>query len=201
MIRAVRMWNKAPVKFERVNPNEKATFQVTYRRRSPDNNPLTLAKSFFPKSRRGVLYVYSSALYDMNSPYLDKILAHELGHILGLRHEHAESRGESTSILLGKSSPCSIMLYYNTPAAWSTVQKQDKDELAALYSLPELVVMKVKPTPEDSDEVYCIVTELRKGVKGRRKGELEERLRQLTAPSPGQSCMSIRTITPSYFLF
>ena len=60
---------------------------------------------------------------------------HELGHVLGLRHEFAiESEQGSGAMRLFSTDKESIMSYYFPPQ----IQESDKKDLRAFYSLPQL---------------------------------------------------------------
>ncbi|XXH04253.1 Nuclear aminoacylation-dependent tRNA export pathway component [Hypoxylon texense] len=142
-IKAISMWGNPGVEFKMVDGDQKATFQIQYRDRPEDQEPDdqyggAYAESFFPQTRPGILYVYEWALNESNKLHLANILAHEIGHILGLRHEFAgviERR--LPSVLWGKPNPKSVMNYFRNAAAWSSVQKQDIQEVKEFYDLPE----------------------------------------------------------------
>jgi len=56
---------------------------------------------------------------------------HELGHVMGLRHEFADT-GTPTGVLLGVRNVLSIMTY----AAARTIQSTDVQWTRIFYSLP-----------------------------------------------------------------
>lgn len=91
---AADAWNAANVgvTFEYVDQLPDANFVICHKpaRISVDNE---LAKAFFPSDKRRFDYIYVSSLAFQKQwrPHLYKILTHELGHVLGLRHEYVLS--------------------------------------------------------------------------------------------------------------
>lgn len=98
-----------------------------------------LCQAFFPdalpKKSPAKLFVYELGL--SKGAYLANIFAHEIGHIMGLRHEfadekHREGRGFHC-VLFGKKNPLSIMNYQEDLENLQ-VTAQDCSELKALYA-------------------------------------------------------------------
>ncbi|RFU81828.1 matrix metallo ase-11, partial [Trichoderma arundinaceum] len=134
--RAISMWPNVGVYFKQVARDEPAAFAIKYcgfrsRRRR------VYARSFFPQDSPGELVVYQDALD--RADYLDNILAHELGHILGLRHEFAaEKEKDNRSVLFGSENDLSVMNYSDHPSKLQ-VGKQDCEELATFYAYKQAV--------------------------------------------------------------
>ncbi|EHK19122.1 uncharacterized protein TRIVIDRAFT_157172, partial [Trichoderma virens Gv29-8] len=131
MQNAIYMWKGTGVSFEEVDCDDSATFAVRYPRRGRSG---VYASAFFPDESPGELLVYDLGL--SNAAYLPNILAHEIGHILGLRHEFAhEDKAERKflCVLLGKENPQSIMNYYKDPRLLQ-VSEQDLRELKEFYA-------------------------------------------------------------------
>ncbi|KAL6794416.1 hypothetical protein J3E68DRAFT_406744 [Trichoderma sp. SZMC 28012] len=130
---AISMWKSIGPRFKylEVDNNDSATFVITYCRHGPRN---IYASSFFPDQSPGELLVYNLAL--SNAIHLPNILAHEVGHILGLRHEFADEYHREGKILpcvlLGEKNPRSIMNYYEDPGQLQ-VSEQDLRGLKELY--------------------------------------------------------------------
>ncbi|KAI0531695.1 hypothetical protein GGR58DRAFT_508226 [Xylaria digitata] len=136
---ATATWKGVGVEFERVPRNHLAPFQIRYLDLPFDNRRDTYAEAFFPQDGPGTLFVYKLALQAANIHYLANILAHEFGHILGLRHNFAgdickETRmtKEPGSVLLGTRNESSAMNYFTDPKHYS-VQEQDIGELRSFY--------------------------------------------------------------------
>ncbi|PNP55309.1 hypothetical protein THARTR1_04451 [Trichoderma harzianum] len=133
MKEAIGMWRGIGASFEdlEVDNNGPATFIVKYDSRRCNK---TYAISFFPDEAPGDLRVFNLAL--SHAPHLANILAHEIGHILGLRHEFADEDHKEgrrlPCVLFGKKNPRSIMDYYKDPGQLQ-VSEQDLRELKELY--------------------------------------------------------------------
>ncbi|KAJ4862325.1 metallo-peptidase family m12 domain-containing protein [Trichoderma breve] len=132
------VWGKVDVSFKylEVDYNGSATFVVRY---SPGECETTYAMAFFPdalpRKSPAKLFVYELGL--SKGAYLANIFAHEIGHIMGLRHEfadgkHREGRGFHC-VLFGKKNPLSIMSYQEDLENLQ-VTAQDCSELKALYA-------------------------------------------------------------------
>lgn len=126
---AVSMWQSIGVRFEQVYRDSEATFGIKYSRLPESRCRDVYARAFFPQEAPGEIYIYQFALEGSNANHLANILAHELGHVLGLRHEFAHWR---TSVLWGEKNPQSIMNYFDHPSKLK-VGEQDRRELAAFY--------------------------------------------------------------------
>ncbi|KAI8965261.1 hypothetical protein F5Y11DRAFT_344704 [Daldinia sp. FL1419] len=117
--RAAAKWNegKIGVTFKEVEDDQPALIRLTYKFFSREK-PTLMAEAFFPGSLGDQrLYVYELSFRvvgsDLNS--MAGVLCHELGHILGLRHEfaqEAEAERLYPSYLLGQRNGSSIMNYF-----------------------------------------------------------------------------------------
>lgn len=135
LAQAIDQFADVPVTFEEVTRNTKAHFRVVYKDPVCADEANVLASAFFPN--RGprntrTLHIYALAFRKRHIGSQVQVLAHEVGHILGLRHEFAPESAECRSFTYGRRNPDSIMSY---PADWSTakVTQQDIDELRGLY--------------------------------------------------------------------
>ncbi|KAF2964732.1 hypothetical protein GQX73_g8845 [Xylaria multiplex] len=137
---AISTWKGIGVKFKQVDRSHAATFQIKYCRLPSDCDPDVFADAFFPGDGPGTLFIYGVALNGSNMVHLGKILAHELGHILGLRHEFAgdlipgrdNKPRESGSVLWGSKNESSVMNYPLCPSEF-LVNEQDLKELESFY--------------------------------------------------------------------
>ncbi|KAK1254575.1 hypothetical protein MKX08_008570, partial [Trichoderma sp. CBMAI-0020] len=143
--KAISMWQNTGVRFERVGRDEKATFAIKFCPQSDNCRRDVYARAFFPSDSPDELSVYELALKRSNVCFLANILAHEFGHILGLRHEFAVE----TSFLWGKENAQSVMNYFRNLSQLQ-VGPQDREELASFYECDErrhsqLPIIEIEP--------------------------------------------------------
>ncbi|KAE9367479.1 hypothetical protein N431DRAFT_428843 [Stipitochalara longipes BDJ] len=132
---ATTIWNNLffGVAFAATSTKADAHFNVIYGGSSPASEPYLWFISFFPNEDREKknINVYSYALQPQNRSDTAKVLLHELGHVLGLRHEFAITKSESpAAVQFGQSNADSVMSYSHPPA----IQKSDVDAIKEFYS-------------------------------------------------------------------
>ncbi|KAL3264957.1 hypothetical protein ABHI18_000234 [Aspergillus niger] len=131
---AANDWNELDlgVKFQWVQDIEKASFVLSYAGNQGD----VLAEAFFPnEDDLSYLNVYSSAFQPGTVQYLKNIFLHELGHVLGFRHEFApelEDNKDDFTVQFGPRNPLSVMGYEFPPR----LQTTDRDSAEAFYKFP-----------------------------------------------------------------
>lgn len=139
---ATEEWNgvcKAYVRFERVANDSPAVFQLRYETKDKNTNSSTLAQAFYPSpqskhSQQRALTVYSLCFKPEHYGHMRNVFLHELGHILGLRHEFAGEVEKDKPVRLGSVDPCSVMNYFDD---WGQcrITEYDRDGLKELYEL------------------------------------------------------------------
>ncbi|KAH0542210.1 hypothetical protein FGG08_003332 [Glutinoglossum americanum] len=130
---ATEVWNSLDigVTFEWVTDLEDAAFVLVY----GGDQGTVLAESFFPNEEPlNTVFVYQGAFQPGSKNIQKEIFLHELGHILGLRHEFADRpfRGNPTeggAIAFGERNEFSVMSYNFPP----TIQESDKRDTRAFY--------------------------------------------------------------------
>jgi hypothetical protein len=136
LVEARHMWKDIGVVFEHVCPDSPATFQVVYVDTPDSQNPDILASAFFPNvgpANDRILYIYRSAFTPGRIKYMANVFAHEIGHILGLRHELVRCRLEPPSVSWGRKNRDSVMSYHSKLRKFR-VQKQDRADLRSFYA-------------------------------------------------------------------
>jgi Matrixin len=127
--KALLLWGDAvPVKF--AERKDAWDFEIVIKDADDcDINGCVLASAFFPDQGRHELVIYPRTF---GEPVKEQIetLAHELGHVFGLRHFFAKiSEKLWPSVMFGKHQPFSIMNY----GAKSTMTADDRSDLKMLY--------------------------------------------------------------------
>jgi hypothetical protein len=126
---AVLEWGSAaPVKFAERTDNW--DFEIVMRKADDcDNNGCVLASAFFPDGGRHKLTIYPQ-MFSQSKKEQIETLAHEIGHVFGLRHFFADiSETEWASEVFGKHDAFSIMNYGEK----SKLTVQDQTDLKLLY--------------------------------------------------------------------
>lgn len=132
--RGIQLWQDAvPVRFKEAAPGDVWDFEIVMMadRKCVGPGRCTLASAFFPDGGRHELKLYPN-LFEENETEQVETMAHELGHIFGLRHFFAnitETRWHSE--LFGEHEPFTIMNYGED----SFMTDQDRSDLKELYRL------------------------------------------------------------------
>ena len=128
---ALLAWgDAAPVKFaERADAWD---FQIVVEEMHDcDTNGCTLAQAFFPDAGRHKLIIYPD-MFSQTAKEQVETLAHELGHVFGLRHFFAKiSETDWPAEVFGAHKAFTIMNYGDK----SRLTAQDKTDLKRLYQL------------------------------------------------------------------
>jgi hypothetical protein len=126
---ALLLWGDAvPVKF--AERRDVWDFEVVVK--AADNcdiNGCVLASAFFPDQGRHELFIYPKTFGEPRKEQIET-LAHELGHVFGLRHFFAQIEEKRwPSVVFGNHQPFSIMNY----GAKSVMTAADRADLKKLY--------------------------------------------------------------------
>lgn len=126
---AVLAWgDAAPIRF--TENSDASDFEI-YVRNAPDCDATgcVLASAFFPDQGRHRLNIYPTMFQQSHAEQVET-LAHEIGHIFGLRHFFALLReAGSPALVYGTHDPISIMNY----GAQSQLTDADRRDLKELY--------------------------------------------------------------------
>jgi Metallo-peptidase family M12B Reprolysin-like len=128
---ALVAWGDAvPVKFSQ--RNDLWDFEIVMKRTDEcDANGCVLASAFFPDSGRHELLIYPR-MFTQSPQEQVETLAHEIGHIFGLRHFFANiTETQWASEIFGTHSPFTIMNY----GSQSQLTNNDRADLKRLYQM------------------------------------------------------------------
>ncbi|KAL8792755.1 MAG: hypothetical protein Q9195_004642 [Heterodermia aff. obscurata] len=138
---AAQKWNEANVgvTFEHVHLAKDANFVICH----GGDAGTVLASAYFPNPNDlNFVYVYTYAFQPNWKPNLWKVLTHELGHVLGLRHEFAMDpkrsllpgvKFEGNAVEIGEQNPLSVMNYSKKAPE---IQPSDISATRTFYQLP-----------------------------------------------------------------
>ncbi|EGU71669.1 hypothetical protein FOPG_17826 [Fusarium oxysporum f. sp. conglutinans race 2 54008] len=137
---AADSWAKLKIglAFSQTTDRESANFYLVYQANTEFDKGV-LAQAFFPHEVDQDVIVYSHAFKDGNTSILKEIFQHEIGHILGLRHEFAiepDDKGNGPEGFGAKQflakNPNSVMSYRNFPPK---MQDSDRTQTIAFYEV------------------------------------------------------------------
>lgn len=122
--------DSAPIKF--VNQRTSWDFEIVVKAQDDcDDTGCVLAAAFFPDGGRHELEIYPK-MFSLSRDEQIATLAHEIGHIYGLRHFFANiTETEWKSEIFGEHNPFTIMNYGDK----SVLTAQDRKDLKKLYKL------------------------------------------------------------------
>ena len=138
--KAADEWNALNLGIKIVATEDQASASFNLRHWKPDDpKDFTLAVGFFPNEVGQDVWVYSTSFQPKYINRLPNIFAHEIGHILGLRHEFAITGDAIRGLKAEKEAAAQFMepnynsvMSYNFPP---TIQQSDKDGIVAFYKL------------------------------------------------------------------
>ncbi|MCX6403883.1 MAG: matrix metalloproteinase-11, partial [Actinobacteria bacterium] len=141
---AVMAWGDAvPIRFDE-NPDN-SDFEIVVQE-LPDCSPqgCVLAQAFFPDSGRHQLLIFPTMFEQIRAEQVET-LAHEIGHVFGLRHFFAPEMETSwPAEVFGEHTPFSIMNYGEN----SKLTDADRRDLKLLYgSVWNGQLKKINGTP------------------------------------------------------
>lgn len=126
--KGVLEWKDAcPIKF--TEREDAWDFEIIVKKDNCSPTGCTLARAFFPDGGRHQLVIYLK-MFEQSEQEQIETIAHELGHIFGLRHFFANVRETAwKSVQFGSQNPFTIMNY----GPKSIMTKDDIRDLKLLY--------------------------------------------------------------------
>ncbi|RGP76727.1 matrix metallo ase-11 [Fusarium longipes] len=126
-----------------------ANFYLVYKVNKLRSEMGTLARAFFPHEINEDVIVYSRAFESDSLPILKNIFQHEIGHILGLRHEFAiEQEGEG-AVLFMERNPNSVMSYNFPPK----IRDTDRNQITEFYKLANGYMINGSPVTDFQPQI------------------------------------------------
>jgi hypothetical protein len=125
---AAGKWNKFRVGVSLKRVDTGAIFTLVYGGKKTD----CYARAFLPNQKERKVYVYDNAFQPCYKEFMSNIFHHEVGHIIGLRHEFAPCEGHG-GVQLWHRNGYSCMGYKCFP--WFPIQDSDVLGAKALYSM------------------------------------------------------------------
>ncbi|KAI8623578.1 hypothetical protein F5Y19DRAFT_457969 [Xylariaceae sp. FL1651] len=140
LTQAAKRWNgeiSRHVTLKPVEEHEPAVFQLVYRQDRVGGNGKTYATAFSPDTppQCRKLFVYAKSFESDNVDFMTNIFYHEIGHILGLRHEFADVDTEerrTKSVPFGPKNELSVMNYFPHPRLID-IQPRDAEWVRKFY--------------------------------------------------------------------
>lgn len=129
--KGILLWEDAPpIKFSEAQENWDFELVVKPEENCSPNG-CVLASAFFPDAGQHELNIYPT-MFEQSMKEQVETMAHEIGHIFGLRHFFADIEERRwKSEIFGKHSPFSIMNY----GPKSRMTKADRSDLKKLYEM------------------------------------------------------------------
>ncbi len=131
MAEGILLWeDAAPIKFKEAQDAWDFEVVIMAENKCRDGG-CTLASAFFPDAGRHQLRIYPR-MFQQSLKEQKETMAHEIGHIFGLRHFFADVRETAWPVeIFGAHEAFSIMNYGHH----SEMTKNDRDDLKTLYCL------------------------------------------------------------------
>lgn len=158
--KAADSWNelKLGVSISQTTDRASANFNLVYKL-NPTVGPgmNTLARAFFPHEVDQDVVVFQRGLEPNYKSILNNVFQHEIGHILGLRHEFAITgddrkglRAEANGAVQYMEMNYDSIMSYNMPPR---MQDSDREQVAKFYQMPNGFIIGGSPITDYQPQI------------------------------------------------
>jgi hypothetical protein len=148
---AAESWNELElgVSISETTDQGAVNFNLVYKVNHPNLDRGMLAQAFFPHETNEEVIVFKLALGPQYLPTLKNIFQHEIGHILGLRHELAVENEGLGAVQIFEKNWNSVMSHNFPPK----IQDSDRQQITEFYKLANGYMINDSPITDFQPQI------------------------------------------------
>ncbi|KAM0206145.1 hypothetical protein ACHAQI_008443 [Fusarium lateritium] len=148
---AAESWNELElgISISETTDQDAVNFNLVYKVNTLKSEQDTLAQAFFPHETNEEVIVFKLALGPQYLPILKNIFQHEIGHILGLRHEFAIKKEGFGAVQFLEENEKSVMSYNFPPR----IQRSDREQVTEFYKLANGYMINGSPVTDFQPQI------------------------------------------------